>query len=329
MNPPPLLHVEDVVKSFGEVHAVAGVSFEVRRGEIFGFLGPNGAGKTTTLRMVMGITRPDRGAIRFGDGKAIDRRHVGYLPEERGLYEDAAALDILVYLGTLRGMTRADARTAGRRWLERLELADRAKDKVQTLSKGNQQKVQFAGAVLHRPALVVLDEPFAGLDPLNQEVFLSVIAELRDQGAAVLISAHHLDLVERACDRFLLIARGRGILGGTLDEMRQAVARGAAEILSLSLRPRDGASAAEASALLDPVAAGLERRVSPGAEGTIEVEIALPAARDLAPILTALGGRFAVERVHMRPLPLHEVYLRAVRAERKPGAAEAREVARA
>ena len=163
----PLLAVQGIRKRFGDFEAVRGLSFEVRAGEVFGFLGPNGAGKTTSLRMLMNITRPDAGSVTFLGHAVMDRRLVGYLPEERGLFEDATLIDTLVYLGTLRGMSRADARAEGKRWLERLGFTERLTARLNTLSKGNQQKVQFLGAVIHRPALAVLDEPFSGLDPLN------------------------------------------------------------------------------------------------------------------------------------------------------------------
>ncbi len=227
MNLPPVLSVEHVHKRFQDLHAVNDVHYEVRGGEILGFLGPNGAGKTTTLRMLMGITRPDEGRVQFEGRAQLDRSRIGYLPEERGLFEDASCIDTLVYLGTLRRMSTGEAKREGLRWLERLELGERVHAKLNTLSKGNQQKVQFAGAILHRPALAVLDEPFAGLDPLNQDLFSSLIRELRSDGMAVLLSAHQLDLVERLCDRFYLISKGRGILEGTLEQLRQHIARGA------------------------------------------------------------------------------------------------------
>jgi ABC-2 type transport system ATP-binding protein len=318
-----ILVLDRVGKRFGDLQAVDGLSFEVRPGEIFGFLGPNGAGKTTTLRMIMGITVPDAGTIRHGAAGRIDRRRLGYLPEERGLFEDAPVLETLAYLGALRGMSLAGARAAALPMLERLGLADRAGEKVTALSNGNQQKVQFVGAVLHRPALAVLDEPFSGLDPLNQETFITLMRELRDGGTAVLLSAHQLDLVERLADRFLLIARGRGVLGGTLDEMRHRVAGGRDESMRLQLEPRDGVSP-DAAALREAVGGQL-----PGAEvevraegGTLWVDVLLPRGSDLGPLLAALAPRFAVRRVETRTVPLHEIYLRAVRAVAGPHGGE-------
>ena len=323
MNAAPVLAVNDVVKRFEGVRAVGGVSFEVRAGEIFGFLGPNGAGKTTTLRMILGITRPDSGTIVFEGRPRVDRDRVGYLPEERGLFEEAPVVDMLVYLGALHGMKRTEARAQAGRWLERLGLADRAKAKLNTLSKGNQQKVQFAGAILHRPTLVVLDEPFSGLDPVNQELFLAIIREMRDGGVAVLLSAHQLNLVERLCDRFLLIARGAQVLAGTLDAMRHEVAGGARDVMGLRLR---AGTAAEVEAALEHAAPGWERRLA-AADGAYHAEITLPPDADLNRLLAALSGGLRIERVEMRPLPLHEIYLRAVRHERGVSDVEAREAA--
>ncbi len=305
-----VLSVEHVTKNFATLRAVDGVSFAVQGGEIFGFLGPNGAGKTTTLRMIMGITRPDEGRISFGGARHYDPTRVGYLPEERGLFEDVKVIDVLQYLGSLRGMSTPDARAEAARWLERLELADRARHKVNTLSKGNQQKVQFAAAVLHRPMLAVLDEPFSGLDPLNQELFLGLIGDLRARGAAVLLSAHQLGLVERLCDRFLLISRGRALLSGTLDEMRRTATRDT-EVLRLDLRPRSGTADSRAVADLLRREAGRDADVE-SADGRLTVRVEWPAARDLGPVLTGLAGSYVVDRVEMRPPSLHEVYVMAV-----------------
>ena len=314
MSDVPILTVERVTKRFGDLHAVRDLSFEVHGGEIFGFLGPNGAGKTTTLRMIMGITAPDHGAVRLDGASRLDRARVGYLPEERGLFEDVPVLETLAYLGALRGMSLAAARAAALPLLERLGLAGRAREKLNALSKGNQQKVQFIGAVLHRPALAVLDEPFAGLDPLNQELFLALMRELRDQGTTVLLSAHQLDLVERLADRFLLIARGSPVLSGTLQEIRRQAAGGMAEVLRLQLEAR-GAGALDVAALTAEVSALVPgARVEAQPDGAaVRLVALLPGGSDLAPVLAALGRRAAIRRVETRALPLHEIYLRAVR----------------
>ncbi len=316
-----LLVVDSVVKRFGDLAAADELSFEVRAGEIFGFLGPNGAGKTTTLRMLLGITRPDRGTVRFEGRDRLDRSRVGYLPEERGLYEDASLLDTLEYLGTLRGMKLAEARRAGRVWLERLDLGGQLKAKLNTLSKGNQQKVQFAGAVLHQPAVAVLDEPFSGLDPLNQELFMELIREQRDRGVAVLLSAHHLDLVERLCDRFLLIARGRELLAGTLAEVRRTIG-GASDVASFELRPRDGLVGSVVAARLAARLSGAVAEVEPLPGGGVRVDVLVPEGADVSPLLAEAALLASVQRVTMRAMRLHEIYLRAVAGTRGASATE-------
>ncbi len=323
-----MLRVEGIRKAFKDRVAVDDLSFAVRRGEIFGFLGPNGAGKTTSLRMILGITRPDAGTVRFDAPTgamtaALDRRRIGYLPEERGLFEDQRVLDTLGYLGELRGLSPADARRAGAAWLDRLGLADRTKARINELSKGMQQKIQFAGAVLHDPALAVLDEPFSGLDPLNQELFLEIVRELRDHGTTVLLSAHQLNLVERLCDRFLLIARGRKVLEGRLDEMRRTVTGGATETLSLELGPRDGAPD-EAGVRQTLAASGLDGalRFERRNDGGLAVEVGLPAVHDVGPALAALGRSFSIGKIETQPISLHEIYLRAVPSTLGEGALE-------
>jgi ABC-2 type transport system ATP-binding protein len=308
-----LLELERVSKRFGDLQAVDALSFGVRAGEVFGFLGPNGAGKTTTLRMVMGITRPDEGRILFEGSADLDRGRVGYLPEERGLYPDAPVLDTLVYLGELRGMRAGAARRAAREWLERFELGDRAGHKVNTLSKGNQQKLQFAGAMLHRPALAVLDEPFSGLDPLNQELAMRIMRESCAQGTAVLLSAHQLDLVERLADRFLLLSRGRALFGGTLEEVRQAATGGADLVVRVELTPHGGIEPVERAVTAVIPEARLGREAL--GDGRLALEIAVPPGRDLAPLLAAVAAHAAFHRVDTQRLSLHELYVRAVESD--------------
>lgn len=227
-----ILEVRSISKAFGARRAVDARSFEVRRGEVFALLGPNGAGKTTTVRMLLGIFRPDVGAVsyRFGSNGAegYDPARIGYLPEERGLYREKPILETLAYFGVLRGLPRREATVRAAEWLERLGLADRAKEKVDALSKGNQQRVQLAAAVLHRPALAVLDEPFSGLDPVAQDFFLDLVRALRDGGTTILLSAHQMALVERAADRLLLLNGGRAILQGSVEEVRRAFGDGGA-----------------------------------------------------------------------------------------------------
>jgi len=312
-----VLSVRSIRKVFKDRVAVDDLSFDVQPGEIFGFLGPNGAGKTTSLRMILGITRPDAGSVLFEGREQVDRSRIGYLPEERGLFEDQKVIDSLGYLGELRGMAPRDARAAGASWLERLGLSDRSKSKLNELSKGMQQKIQFAAAVLHGPTLAVLDEPFSGLDPLNQELFLEVVRELRERGTTVLFSAHQLNLVERLCDRFLLIARGREVLSGSLETMRRTISGGATETLVLELMTRNGSPpldpARARAAFGDVGVAGTVKAELVGG-GKLRVEAGLARQHDVGPALAALGGTWAIVTIETDPISLHEIYLRAVRS---------------
>ena len=219
-----ILRVEGVTKEFDHLVAVSGASFEVKRGEIFGLLGPNGAGKTTLIRMILGILQPDSGQIRFTlDGASGVRlkEKVGYLPEERGLYEDRRVGETLLYLSRLHGVDSGRAQEQALYWLDRLSLGDRFQGKLKELSKGMQQKVQFIAAIAHKPDLVVLDEPFSSLDPVNQDLFRDVIRELAKQGMTVLLSSHQMNLVESLCDRVFVIHRGQRILYGELDQIKR------------------------------------------------------------------------------------------------------------
>lgn len=221
----PLVAAQGIGKSFGSVRAVDKISFEVLPQQIFSLLGPNGAGKSTLVRMLIGMLPPDEGTFLWqndgGGNVALDRAKIGYLPEDRGLYKDQPVTATLEYFAALRGLNRAESRRVAQMWIERLELKQYAKSKLETLSKGNQQKVQIATAVLHRPALVVLDEPFSGLDPINQELMVKLIREIREEGATILLSAHQLSLIERLADHVMIIAKGREVLSGTVGEICQ------------------------------------------------------------------------------------------------------------
>ena len=217
------LELRDVRKSYGGTVAVDGVSLAVPPGSIFGLLGPNGSGKTSTIRMIMDITAPDSGEILlFGHPRrSADLERVGYLPEERGLYRKMTVMDQLVFLGEIRGLKRRDLLPEITRWLERVDLGGRGSSKVEELSKGMQQKVQLIGTVLHKPDLLILDEPFSGLDPINQELFRELLLEYRQQGKSVILSTHGMELAERMCDHICLISKGRAILTGELRAIKQ------------------------------------------------------------------------------------------------------------
>ncbi|MFF2087852.1 ABC transporter ATP-binding protein [Nocardia sp. NPDC058176] len=217
-----MLEVAGLVRRFGDNVAVDGVSFDVEAGLLTGFVGGNGAGKTTTMRMIMGVLGVHGGEVRW-DGRpvtALDRRGFGYMPEERGLYPKQPVLDQLVYLARLRGLAAGAARTRAGELLERFELGDRGKDKLESLSLGNQQRVQIAAAVIAQPTALILDEPFSGLDPVAVDSMVELLREYAQQGVPVLFSSHQLDLVERLCDRLVILARGKVVGQGSVDELR-------------------------------------------------------------------------------------------------------------
>ncbi len=217
------ISIADVAKTFGTHRAVDGLGFEVAEGSIFGLLGRNGAGKSTTIRMILDIIRPDSGSIRiFGEpiSDAIKDR-IGYLPEERGLYPKMKVLDLLQFQGSVKGLGLAEAKKLAADWLDRLELGAWKEKKVEELSKGMQQKVQLVAAILHRPDLLILDEPFSGMDPVNQELFRELISELNRDGATVVFSTHVMASAEELCRSIVLIDRGKAKLAGSLAEIRE------------------------------------------------------------------------------------------------------------
>jgi len=221
-----MLEIDRLSKRYAHVQALQELSFEVRPGELFGFVGPNGAGKTTTMRIVLGVLAADAGEVRWGGAPITfaTRRRIGYMPEERGLYPSMGVTEQLVYLAELHGMRAGDARAASARWLERLGLGDRGGEQLQKLSQGNQQRVQLAAALLFSPDVLVLDEPFSGLDPVAVDVMSDVLREQADAGISVLFSSHQLELVEQLCDRVGIIRAGRMLAAGSVAELRSGSA---------------------------------------------------------------------------------------------------------
>ena len=227
-----MLKLVNISKQYDGVRAVDQVSFAVQRGDIYGFLGPNGAGKTTTIRMIMGIIQPDSGSIEINDNNMdnLGGQIVGYLPEDRGLYQKQKLGEIIVYFGLLRGLEKTAAKAKAAEWLERFGLGDQQKRKVEELSKGNQQKVQFILSLVHDPTLLILDEPFTGLDPLNQLLLKEIIQEKRKAGTTILFSTHQMEQVERLCNNICLINQGRIIVEGALESIRKAHQSNAVEV---------------------------------------------------------------------------------------------------
>jgi ABC-2 type transport system ATP-binding protein len=230
MSAPSLaISVHNVTKHYGDFTAVADLSFEVQCGELFAILGPNGAGKTTLIRMVLDILKPDTGGIEVLGGPISDRTkdRIGYLPEERGLYRNVPVVEVLTYLGQLKGMKRADAVTRATDLLKQFELGDNVKSKVSELSKGMQQKVQIVSTILHRPDLIIIDEPFSGLDPVNTQLIKDMLYQMNEQGVTIIMSTHQMPQIEEMADRLLMIDHGRGVLYGDVEEVRQRFAKNA------------------------------------------------------------------------------------------------------
>ncbi len=299
----PVLCLENVTKRYGQTAAVDGVSFSAEPGRLVGLLGPNGAGKTSTLRMVTAITTPDVGRITLGGetvGPASQRR-MGYLPEERGLYRKLRVGEQLVYLARLKGMSAGDATAAVRRWLDRFDASDWWARKTEDLSKGMQQKVQFIATVVHDPALVVLDEPFSGLDPINADVLEAVIGEMRAAGRTVLFASHRMESVESLCDDVVLMARGRVVLSGPLRDVKRRFGR---DTVSVAW---SGPDAWLDALVADGTGVRLLRRSS--GQATLRLDAGTPPRRVLD---AALAGADDVDRFDVHEPPLDEIFRQTV-----------------
>lgn len=294
------LALEGVSKSFRDIQAVCGLSVEVPGGCIYGFLGPNGAGKTTTLRMILDIIRPDSGTIQvLGARPACDSKdRIGYLPEERGLYPKMRVQDVLVYLARLKGLDKAAAGAAVARWLGALDLGGWADRRVNDLSRGMQQRLQFAAAVVHGPDLLILDEPFAGLDPVNVELIKDHIVSLRDGGTTVVLCTHMMEQAESVCDNILLIHKGRKVLDGRLNDVLR----------------QDGPQAVVMEVEGD---AGFLRELPMVAEATHsgrEIVVVLRDGADDQAFLRAVMDRARLRAFRPKVPTLREVFVRAVKS---------------
>lgn len=259
------ISLENVTKTYDGVTAVNAVNLQVREGAILGLLGPNGAGKTSTIRMVMNILVPDEGSIRVF-GEAVNqktRQSIGYLPEERGLYPRMEVRSVIVFLAALRGLSQAEAEKRTDEWLARLELSDWARKKVRDLSKGMQQKVQFISAVLHKPRLVILDEPFSGLDPVNAATIKDIMLELRAQGSTIVLSTHLMEQVERMCETICLIDKGHKVLDGDLRAIKQSYGKNTVRI---EFAGPNGFLSHPAIASVNRFGTGAEAKLKPGAD---------------------------------------------------------------
>jgi len=295
----PTLKLDSVTKRFGDFAAVSGLSLTVRAGRVYGLLGPNGAGKTTTIRMIVGITAPDEGTIElFGQrvSPALQNR-IGYLPEERGLYKKMKVGDQLRFFAELKNFAGREAEAAVDRWLAKVKLSEWKRKKASELSKGMQQKIQFIAAVLHDPDLLILDEPFSGLDPVNVELLKDLVLELKAAGKTIIFSTHQMEIAERICDDICLINRSRKVLDGRLREIKRGFGRNA-----VALRCEGGDGVLEDRALVASVVEHsdeVEALLAPGAD-----------AQELLRRLLAAGA--AVTKFELVEPSLNDIFIEEV-----------------
>jgi ABC-2 type transport system ATP-binding protein len=298
-----IVQLDHVRKVYDTKVAVEDLSFRVEPGTMFGLLGPNGSGKTSSIRMMIGITVPDSGSVSLF-GLPFDRRllsRVGYLPEERGLYKKMNVLDQLAFLGQLHGLASSEARRRARAWCQRLDIAEALPKKTEDLSKGMQQKIQFIAALLHDPDLIIMDEPFTGLDPVNANLLMDTLLELRRQGRAILFSTHRMDQVERLCDSIVLIHNGRLVLSGSMHEIKSSYPRNRVHIAY------EGSDAF----LRHP---GIERLKGFSGYAEIELRTSATLAEDTQALLAAAMRDARILRFEVTQPTLEEIFIDKVGA---------------
>ncbi|CAM3474534.1 ABC transporter ATP-binding protein [Marinicrinis lubricantis] len=295
------LKLEQVVKQYGEKTAVNGISLQVEKGEIYGLLGANGAGKTTTMRMVLGLIYPDGGKISYF-GKPYEKeitRRFGYLPEERGLYPKVKVADQVIYLAQLKGMSKSDADRQLKYWLDRFDVPENYNRKVEELSKGNQQKIQFIAAIIHKPDIIIMDEAFSGLDPVNVELLKSTVKELRDQGTSILFSTHRMEHVEELCRNITILHRSNTVLQGNVKEIKKRF-------------PKEKVILAA-----DKEIKGLES--IPGVQQVIRnenyLEVKITEERAADQILRTAMEQAAIQRFEVKEPTLNEIFIKTVGGE--------------
>ena len=298
----PAVRLNEVTKTFDSFKAVDGLSFAIESGTVYGLLGPNGAGKTTTIRMMLRIILPDSGTIQiFGDPlRDVHKDRVGYLPEERGLYRKMKVVDLLTFFGEIKSMPRREARRSAADWLDRLDLSEVATKKVEELSKGMQQKVQFVSTILHDPELLVLDEPFSGLDPVNVNILKGIILEFNRKGHTIIFSTHVMDQVEKLCGAICLIHKGRNVLEGKLSDIKKRYGHN-----SVTMRVQgDGSFLRE-----------LPEVESLNDHGN-EVFLRLTDGADPMRVLSAAASRLVVQKFEVAEPSIHDIFIETVSSER-------------
>jgi len=285
----------DVCKSFGEVHAVDHLNVTVPAGAIYGFLGPNGAGKTTTIRMIMNIICPDNGQITLFEGRSVEqaKSRIGYMPEERGLYRKMTARNVLAYFGSIKGVAKNELAQRVTEWLERVELAKWADKKVEELSRGMQQKLQFAVTAINNPELLILDEPFSGLDPINTDLLKNIILEMRQEGKTIIFSTHVMHEAETLCEFILLVNKGKVILDDRLDRIRT---RQKSDIVSVELEGETN-FISELPIVTNVMSAGKR------------LDIKLAPDADPQELLRSLMDRVRVQAFEVKVPSLHEIFV--------------------
>ena len=293
-----VLNVNQISKSFGDVAAVKNISFSAREGRIYGILGPNGAGKTTTIRMIMNIIMPDSGQIHLFNQPMSDglKDQLGYLPEERGLYAKMTVTDMLVFLGELHGMQNRKASVFVKDWLEKMDLGDWRDKKVEELSKGMQQKIQFIATIMHEPDLIILDEPFSGLDPINAELIKNIMMDIKSKGKAIMFSTHVMDAAEKICDDILLIDKGEKILDGELQHIKRELV---SNIIQIEYQGPD--KFIDSLPMVDKVI-NFENYT----------EISLNDKYESQDLLRALVDKLSISRWQQKQTSLHDIFIKLV-----------------
>ena len=299
----PAVELSHITKTFGPVKAVDDVSFSIEKGELFGLLGPNGAGKTTGIRVMLDIFKPDSGTVSILGGPMTEAKKdkIGYMPEERGLYQDIPLDRCLAYLGSLKGLSQADVKQRADAYLERFDLADHKHKKVKELSKGMQQKAQVIATLLHQPELLIVDEPFSGLDPLNTQLVKDLLREQRDQGVTVVLCSHQMNLVEELCDRIVLIDHGKVMLYGELADIRRQFSGNAVLVRAKGELP---------------ALPGVER--SEPHNGSLKLYLK-PRAKPQEVLKALVAGGITVDQFEIAMPTLDEIFIRVVQGQGAQG----------
>ena len=295
-----MLRIEHLKKCYDDFVAVKDISFEVHPGQVFGLLGPNGAGKTTTIRMIIHMIKPDEGKIFFKEQlSGLTTEHIGYLPEERGLYKKSKVRETAVYFAMLKGLKKKTAEQRVDRWLERFELTKFSNNPCDELSKGMQQKVQFIAALVHEPELIILDEPFSGLDPVNQIFFRDIINDLAQQGKTVLLSAHQMDHIEKMCERICIVHRGEVVAYDTIESLRNEIDD---QQIRITCNTQEKDKLFDAGLLINAVKTGS------GLEGKLKDPAGFPQ------LLQSVGKIADVEKIEKIRPTLEQIFVRKVRS---------------